>query len=246
MAGRERMRLTDAAVERLRPREGEFTVWDDRTPGLGVRTRPDGRKELCAGWCEIRRALEADLARSGLDSGALKRRGRECHRAAGQTRSLEKPDRATDVPRPVVPGICRGSSGRGRISTRYKPSTTRKTYLALLDEPPAPRLRCRNRSIALPPRSSGAGSTRSAGPPQVNANHAAWPCPPADHEPRTSRSGHVDGNPAAGHPGRTAGRATHTVPVAGGDRPPSCKALDGQHQGRRRTGSRPTSSGCYC
>ena len=44
MAGRERMRLTDAAVERLRPREREFTVWDDRTPGLGVRVRPGGGK----------------------------------------------------------------------------------------------------------------------------------------------------------------------------------------------------------
>ena len=29
MAGR-RIRLTDAAVERLRPREKEFAVWDDR------------------------------------------------------------------------------------------------------------------------------------------------------------------------------------------------------------------------
>lgn len=42
MAGRERMRLTDARVARLRPREREYTVWDTRTPGLGVRVRPSG------------------------------------------------------------------------------------------------------------------------------------------------------------------------------------------------------------
>ena len=38
----ERIRLTDAAVARLRPREREYTVWDIRVPGLGVRVRPSG------------------------------------------------------------------------------------------------------------------------------------------------------------------------------------------------------------
>ena len=42
MAGREHMRLTDAGIARLRPREREYTVWDTRTPGLGVRVRPSG------------------------------------------------------------------------------------------------------------------------------------------------------------------------------------------------------------
>ena len=28
MTGRERMRLTDAGIARLRPREREYTVWD--------------------------------------------------------------------------------------------------------------------------------------------------------------------------------------------------------------------------
>ncbi|MYE59766.1 MAG: tyrosine-type recombinase/integrase [Alphaproteobacteria bacterium] len=44
MAGRERMRLTDAAIARLRPREREYTVWDNRVAGLGVRVRPSGGK----------------------------------------------------------------------------------------------------------------------------------------------------------------------------------------------------------
>ena len=42
MAGRERMKLTDAAIARLRPREQEYTVWDSRVAGLGVRVRPSG------------------------------------------------------------------------------------------------------------------------------------------------------------------------------------------------------------
>lgn len=42
MAGKDRMRLTDSGIARLRPREREYTVWDTRTPGLGVRVRPSG------------------------------------------------------------------------------------------------------------------------------------------------------------------------------------------------------------
>ena len=42
MAGRERMRLTDRAIARLRPREWEYTVWDSNLVGLGVRIRPTG------------------------------------------------------------------------------------------------------------------------------------------------------------------------------------------------------------
>ena len=36
------MRLTDAAVARLQGEPTEYTVWDTRTPGLGVRIRPSG------------------------------------------------------------------------------------------------------------------------------------------------------------------------------------------------------------
>ena len=42
MAAGERMKLTDTAVARLRPREREYAVWDSRVPGLGVRVRPTG------------------------------------------------------------------------------------------------------------------------------------------------------------------------------------------------------------
>ena len=44
MPARERGRLTDAAIARLRPRAREYAVWDSRVPGLGVRVRPTGGK----------------------------------------------------------------------------------------------------------------------------------------------------------------------------------------------------------
>ena len=37
-----RRRLTDAGIARLRPEDREYTVWDTRVPGLGVRVRPSG------------------------------------------------------------------------------------------------------------------------------------------------------------------------------------------------------------
>ena len=37
-----RKRLTDAAIARFRPEPHEYTVWDTRVPGLGVRVRSSG------------------------------------------------------------------------------------------------------------------------------------------------------------------------------------------------------------
>ena len=42
MPERRRVTLTDRAIARLRPREREYTVWDSRLVGLGVRVRPTG------------------------------------------------------------------------------------------------------------------------------------------------------------------------------------------------------------
>ena len=39
-----KVRLTNAAVERLRPREAEYTVWDTRVAGFGVRVRRSGHR----------------------------------------------------------------------------------------------------------------------------------------------------------------------------------------------------------
>ena len=39
-----KVRLTDAVVERLRPREVEYTIWDTRIAGFGVRVRHSGHR----------------------------------------------------------------------------------------------------------------------------------------------------------------------------------------------------------
>ena len=44
MTGRRTMRLTDAAVGKLKPGRTEYTVWDNRVAGLGVRVRPSGHR----------------------------------------------------------------------------------------------------------------------------------------------------------------------------------------------------------
>ena len=42
MVGKQHMRLTNAAIAQLHPRKREYTVWDTRVAGLGVRVRPSG------------------------------------------------------------------------------------------------------------------------------------------------------------------------------------------------------------
>lgn len=37
-------KITKSVVDRLRPQVGEFTVWDSKLPGFGVRVRPSGSK----------------------------------------------------------------------------------------------------------------------------------------------------------------------------------------------------------
>ncbi|MCY4503525.1 MAG: Arm DNA-binding domain-containing protein, partial [Alphaproteobacteria bacterium] len=72
MAGRERMKLTDAAIARLRPREREYTLWDSRIAGLGVRVRPTGGRSwvqlLVAGGRTKRVSLGPVSAKSVADA----------------------------------------------------------------------------------------------------------------------------------------------------------------------------------
>ena len=37
-----RIRLTETSIKRLQPRDREFTVWDTRLAGFGVRVRATG------------------------------------------------------------------------------------------------------------------------------------------------------------------------------------------------------------
>ena len=83
MAAGKRTKLTDAAVARFRPREREYTVWDSRAPGLGVRVRPTGGRNWVLLLDAGGRTKRVSLGPVALKS--VEEARRECHarQAAG-------------------------------------------------------------------------------------------------------------------------------------------------------------------
>ena len=117
MPARERRKLTDAAVARLRPRAREYTVWDSRVPGLGVRVRPTGGK----GWVMLE------------ETGGRSRRvslGRVSVMSVDEARRECLVRRTDAVVEPAAPA-CRVPTFREFVESewkeahfaRYKPST---------------------------------------------------------------------------------------------------------------------------
>ena len=96
MAGRERMKLTDAAIARLRPREREYTVWDTRTPGLGVRVRPSGGRS----WVLL---VSADGRSKRVSFGPTDLKGVVEARRECRARLAEPEPEAAAEPRHTVP-----------------------------------------------------------------------------------------------------------------------------------------------
>ncbi len=120
MAGRERVRLTDAAIARLRPREREYTVWDSRVPGLGVRVRPTGGQSYV-----LLQHVGGRTKRVSL--GPVRARGieavrRECHAREAVPEAPEP-----EVPRRKAPSFRDFVAGEWKTAhfERYKPSTQR-------------------------------------------------------------------------------------------------------------------------
>ena len=65
-----RRRLTDANVARLKPTAREYTVWDTRLAGLGVRVRPSGHRSFvycCKGEGGARRITLGPAALMGVE-----------------------------------------------------------------------------------------------------------------------------------------------------------------------------------
>ena len=126
MAGRERMRLTDAAVERLRPREREFTVWDDRIPGLGVRVRPGGGKSYV--WLQRSGGRSKRISLGPVSLRTVAEARQDC--LARQV--AHEPDKES-VPRRRAPSFREFVEGEWKDAhfERYKP-TTKKGHRSLL------------------------------------------------------------------------------------------------------------------
>ena len=127
MAGKHRMRLTDAGIARLRPAEREYAVWDTRTPGLGVRVRPTGGVSFVLLHTSGGRSRRVSLG--SVTSRSVDAVRRECHAliAGGAPGGAMKPD----VPlfRDFVAGPWTDAH-----FPRYKPSTRKSATAALSNQ----------------------------------------------------------------------------------------------------------------
>ena len=125
MVGRERMRLTDAAIARLRPREREYTVWDTHLAGLGVRVRPTGGTSYVLLENAGGHTRRVSLGPVSWKSVAEVRR--ECHARKADPDAAGGPKRVAPLFRDFVEGAWMEAHFAG-----YKPST-RQGIRSLLD-----------------------------------------------------------------------------------------------------------------
>ena len=113
-----RRRLTDASVARLAPASREYTIWDTRHAGLGVRVRPSGHRSFVY-W----RKGKDGARRITLGSAALM----GVEEARNQCLSIETGAMSDRPERSAVPTFGEFAAGPGRSCfDRGKPST-RKT-----------------------------------------------------------------------------------------------------------------------
>ena len=125
MPARERRKLTDTAVARLRPGDREYTVWDTRVPGLGVRVRPTGART----WVilEEREGRAKRISLGPVSTMTVAEARRECHgRRASPAVEPAAPAREVPLFRDFVDGEWRVAHFDG-----YKPSTRRGVRTAL-------------------------------------------------------------------------------------------------------------------
>ena len=126
MAARERMKLTNATVAQFRPREREYTVWDSRVPGLGVRVRPSGGKSWILLLDAGRRSKRISLG--PVSTKTVDEARRECH-----ARQARPEPEETAAPALVVPLFHDFVAGPWKEAylDRYKPLTRKRTRSAL-------------------------------------------------------------------------------------------------------------------
>ena len=118
MVARERMRLTDAAIARLRSREREYTVWDSRVSGFGVRVRPSGGRSYVL-------LRDAGGRSSRVSLGPVSTMGiAQARRECLARQAAHEPDKET-APTHPVPLLREFVEGEWKEAhfERYKPST---------------------------------------------------------------------------------------------------------------------------
>ena len=129
MAGPRKMRLTDAAIARLKSRDREYTVWDTRVGGLGVRVRPSGHRGYVYHRNGDGRVTKTTLGPAVLKSVDEVRR--ECLEIAVQF--AEEKRTGAEEPQGNVPlfGDFVAGAWKAACYDRYKPSTRKGVASAL-------------------------------------------------------------------------------------------------------------------
>ncbi len=118
-----RQRLTDANVTRLKPAAREYTVFDARHDGLGVRVRPSGHRSFV-----YRRSGDGDARRITLGPAALM----SVEEARSRCRAFETGERPTRNDGDAMPTFEEFVAGPGRVCLdRCKPSTQKSERWAL-------------------------------------------------------------------------------------------------------------------
>ena len=118
MAGKHRMRLTDASIARLRPREREYAVWDTRVAGLGVRVRPSGGRSYVMLQEVGGRSKRVSLGSVATKSIAEVRRECLARQAGSGPGNASEPAHAVPLFRDFV-----ANAWNEAHFERYKPST---------------------------------------------------------------------------------------------------------------------------
>ena len=120
MAARERMKLSDATIARLQPRERDYTVWDSRVAGLGIRVRPSGGRSWVLLVNAGGRSKRISLGPTDLKGVAEARRECRARQAEPEPEAAAEPTHAVPLFRDFVAGPWKEA-----YFDAYKPSSRR-------------------------------------------------------------------------------------------------------------------------
>ena len=151
-------------IARLRPREQEYTVWDSRLPGLGVRVRPSGGRSWIfllktgGGTRKARfpRSGGAEDSRAGLAASAMSYPRHPATSASPRRSGLSVPSFRNFRRRRVEDGPLRPIQAI---------DATKGVRSYVLPGPAPAGVRIEAARSHHPLHRSGAGSTNTAGPP---------------------------------------------------------------------------------
>ncbi|MDE0005637.1 MAG: integrase family protein, partial [Rhodospirillaceae bacterium] len=117
-----KMRLTDAAVQKFRPRAAEYTVWDTSVAGFGVRVRPSGHRSYV--WHGFRNGRQVRTTIGTVALKAIDEARRECLTLMIQERSGDRKAAA------VVPLFSAFATGPWKEAVLDHCTPQRRAYLA--------------------------------------------------------------------------------------------------------------------